>query len=181
MTQYNSNIRQIIIALALLLLKAACSMPETATPPAPVYAEAVYWFSDPATQSAKQADIFYVYPTLGFRKEGKDGKQALLANVSLPEERDAAFSNQRFNSEVYAGEDFNFYAPFYRQLTMNACNFGPRQVNQLMKIPVSDITRAFEHYMEHHNNGRPFILLGHSQGSAVLLELLKHGMKPKKN
>jgi hypothetical protein len=179
MTQHYSNIRQIIIALVILLLKAACTMPETATPPPPAYSDAIYWFLDPETQTSHEADIFYVYPTLGSEKEGNDGKPALLANVSLPEERDAAFSNQRFNREVYAGEDFNFFAPFYRQLTMNAYIYGPQQVNSLMKIPVSDITSAFDHYMEHHNNGRPFILLGHSQGSSVLLELLKHGMKPK--
>lgn len=178
MKQHNFSNTQVIFALVLLFLQAACTMPETATPPPPDYSDAIYWFLDPETQTNQQADIFYVYPTLGSGREGDDGKPALLANVSLQEERDAAFGNQRFNREVYAGEGFNFFAPFYRQLTMNAYIFGARELNQLMKIPVSDIQSAFEHYMKHHNNGRPFILLGHSQGSAVLLELLKHGMKP---
>ena len=36
-----------------------------------------------------------------------------------------------------------------------------------------DVIRAFEYYMEHYNNGRPFILAGFSQGSMALLELMK--------
>jgi hypothetical protein len=174
----HSNIRRLIYLIALLLLKAACTLPETATPPPPDYGNAVFWFLDPGSQTSRKADIFYLYPTLGFGRESTDGKQALLADVSLQEERDAAFSNQRFNHEVYAGGDYNFFAPLYRQLTMNAYTFVPRRVRQLKQIPASDITHAFNHYMEHYNHGRPFVLLGHSQGSAVLLELLKHGMKP---
>jgi len=178
MKHFRYNNRHLIYLISLLLFKAACTLPETATPPPPDYGDAAFWFLDPGSQTTRKADIFNVYPTLGFGREGPDGKQVLLADVSRKEERDAAFSNQRFNSGVYAGSDYNFFAPFYRQLTMNAYIFGPRQVGQLMQIPVSDITRAFNHYMEHYNHGRPFMLLGHSQGSAVLLELLKYGMKP---
>ena len=39
-------------------------------------------------------------------------------------------------------------------------------------IPTLDGTAAFDYYIKHYNNGRPFILLGHSQGSTVMTNLL---------
>jgi hypothetical protein len=40
-----------------------------------------------------------------------------------------------------------------------------------------DATAAFDYYIRHYNNGRPFILLGHSQGSDVLSNLLAGYLK----
>ena len=36
---------------------------------------------------------------------------------------------------------------------------------------------AFEYYLEHYNNGRPFILASHSQGSNVMIYILQDYMK----
>jgi hypothetical protein len=47
---------------------------------------------------------------------------------------------------------------------------------QLVETPAQDINDAFQYYMTHYNHGRPFFLMGHSQGSQVLIELLKKGM-----
>ena len=169
------NPRFLIALLTLLVI--AChptGREKLLIPPAPDYHDPVYWFLDPAEQTSRAVDIFYVYPTLGFSTDTVN--PAFLADISRQESRDAAFSNQRFNREVYAGEDYNFFAPFYRQRTMNALTEGPDNAEQIMQIPVSDITAAFQHYMTYYNGGRPFMLLGHSQGSAVLLELLKYNM-----
>ena len=35
----------------------------------------------------------------------------------------------------------------------------------LGEIPKADVFAAFDYYIKHYNNGRPFILAGHSQGS----------------
>jgi len=166
-------------ALALLIL--ACNPTGNKNyqvPPEPDYINPVYWFTDPTDQTTKAVDIFYVYPTLGFSNDSVNGKPAYLADISKQDARDAAFSNQRFNHQVYAGDDYNFFAPFYRQRTMNAYSENPEIADQIRQVPVSDIAAAFHHYMTHYNQGRPFMLLGHSQGSAVLLELLKHGIEP---
>jgi len=167
------NPRFLIALLTLLVI--AChptGREKLLIPPEPDYHDPVYWFLDPAEQTSRAVDIFYVYPTLGFSTDTVN--PAFLADISRQESRDAAFSNQRFNHEVYAGEDYNFFAPFYRQRTMNALTKGFENVEQIMQIPVSDIAAAFQHYMTYYNQGRPFMLLGHSQGSAVLLELLKY-------
>ena len=42
----------------------------------------------------------------------------------------------------------------------------------LAGMPAKDVIAAFDYYLKHYNNGRPFILAGHSQGSNTLEFLL---------
>ena len=44
-------------------------------------------------------------------------------------------------------------------------------------MPAADVTAAFDYYIRHYNNGRPFIIAGHSQGANVLMFLLSEYMK----
>jgi hypothetical protein len=43
----------------------------------------------------------------------------------------------------------------------------------LASIPYTDITAALDYYFENYNEGRPFVIAGHSQGSAILRLVLK--------
>ena len=43
--------------------------------------------------------------------------------------------------------------------------------------PYADITAALDFYFEHYNNGRPFILASHSQGSAICTLVLENYFK----
>lgn len=47
----------------------------------------------------------------------------------------------------------------------------------LSGIPYDDLTAALDYYFQHYNQGRPFIIAGHSQGSALLLLLLQSYFK----
>jgi hypothetical protein len=166
-----------LLIICLFLFFISCSQPATqelVIPQAPDYSMTTYWYLDPAGQTTKAADIFYVYPTLGSSSTNEEGHVLYFTDVSQQHERDAALGNQRFNHQVYAGVDYNFFAPFYRQRTMDAYQAEPVLMAQHRNIPVEDIAAAFGYYMANYNLGRPFMLLGHSQGSAVLLELLKH-------
>lgn len=166
-----------LLIICLFLFFIGCSQPasqELVIPQAPDYSMTTYWYLDPAGQTTKAADIFYVYPTLGNSSTSEEGQILYFTDVSQQHERDAALGNQRFNQQVYAADDYNFFAPFYRQRTMDAYQADPALMEHHSTIPVEDIADAFNHYMTNYNQGRPFLLLGHSQGSAVLLELLKH-------
>ncbi|HEX6241941.1 MAG TPA: DUF3089 domain-containing protein, partial [Polyangiales bacterium] len=45
-----------------------------------------------------------------------------------------------------------------------------------------DVLAAFRSYLERDNNGRGFVLMGHSQGSGVLVQLLKNELdKPQRD
>lgn len=73
----------------------------------------------------------------------------------------------------------NLFAPFYRQqslstLDMDKSNDVDAYESPLFKLGYSDVERAFDYYIENLNKGRPFILAGHSQGSMVLIELLRN-------
>lgn len=51
---------------------------------------------------------------------------------------------------------------------------GERITSQRYPIALQDIEHAFDYYLKHYNQGRPFILAGHSQGAKSVIELLKH-------
>jgi hypothetical protein len=49
-----------------------------------------------------------------------------------------------------------------------------KTIREKSQIPENDIAKAFQYYIDNINQERPFILLGHSQGSSALLALLKN-------
>jgi hypothetical protein len=73
----------------------------------------------------------------------------------------------------------NIYAPYYRQADgVHTLGLPENKRLEIVgDIPAKDVTAAFEYYIEHFNNGRPFILAGHSQGSNVMLFLLSGYLK----
>ena len=48
------------------------------------------------------------------------------------------------------------------------------EIERRYQVAHQDIISAFRYYMDNLNQGRPFILAGHSQGAKAVIELLKH-------
>ena len=135
------------------------------------YSDTTYWYS--LGDESHAADVFYVYPTVS-TISFVDNDSSWFADISLPEVREEANGNQRFNKMLYG--EYNFYAPYYRQMIFEAYQQPAPMLDSLAQIAVKDVNDAFQYYMAHFNHGRPFFLMGHSQGSQMLIELLKHGM-----
>ena len=135
------------------------------------YADATYWYS--FGDESHAADVFYVYPTVSTISYADNGS-SWFADITLPKVREKANGNQRFNKMLYG--EYNFYAPYYRQMIFEAYQQPAPILDSLAQIAAKDVYDAFQYYMEHFNHGRPFFLIGHSQGSQVLIELLKHSM-----
>ena len=108
-------------------------------------------------------DCFYVYPTVSY-------DQGLNSDL-LPgrEERLAAETQfARFASVCRP------YAPMYRQMTVAAVAAAATgaDVTRNALIAFADVRAAWRDYLETKNKGRPFVLIGHSQGSLMLQQLI---------
>jgi hypothetical protein len=161
------------LLLGMMLLLAACAekktAPETSNPID--YADMTYWYAFGETE--KPADVFYVYPTVSTISY-EDKGYSWFADITQAEVREEANGNQRFNKMLY--DDYNFYAPYYRQMIFESYSQPDSILQRNAAFAAQDVKDAFQYYMAHGNGGRPFFLVGHSQGSQVLIELLKNGM-----
>ena len=108
-------------------------------------------------------DCFYVYPTVS-RDEG------LNSDLSPGGEEKGAAEAQfaRFASVCRP------FAPIYRQMTVSAVVAFTTGVDirQPLALAYGDVAAAWHNYLATKNNGRPFVLIGHSQGSLMLQMLI---------
>ena len=116
-------------------------------------------------------DIFYVYPTLVARKE------APLMDWQDPKVAKKTKGFAEAQTRGIFRSDARIFAPYVRQLEYGRCldalKAGVPAEQTEMKHGIRDTLDAFAWYMENCNGGRPFILLGHSQGAMDLYALLK--------
>lgn len=168
------KINSILLFAALLLLACNPNKPVDPQPAAAIdYADTTYWYA--FGENDKVADVFYVYPTVSTISYA-DNDSSWFADISQAEVRGEANGNQRFNKMLYG--DYNFYAPYYRQMIFESYSQPDSVLQKNAAFAAQDVKDAFQYYMAHGNQGRPFFLVGHSQGSQMLIELLKSGMMP---
>ncbi len=130
------------------------------------YAVAAHWMAVPAATN-QRVDVFYLYPT-AWTNSGPVPEYCAIDDPQMLSNAPAAFARQATVFEPLA----NLYAPFYRQ-----ANLTPNDPVYVAGIPTTDATAAFDYYIRHFNNGRPFILAGHSQGANALAYLLSGYVK----
>lgn len=166
------TVRNAFIVLILsCLMFVSCHENKPVEPARIDYSDTTYWYS--CGDESHTADVFYVYPTVSTISFA-DNDSSWYADITLPEVREEANGNQRFNKMLYG--EYNFYAPYYRQMIFEAYSQSASVLDSLAQIAAVDVNEAFQYYMAYYNHGRPFFLMGHSQGSQMLIELLKHGM-----
>ena len=164
------------ILFGLLIFAAACSnkVPQEGDNIIPTdYSIQENWLNIPFN-TTKPVDVFYIYPTAwkGVRSRFS------LCDINYPEMRYGA--QDLLNSQASAFQSAgNIYAPYYRQLEAGfILNKNLKEQNKYIKgAPKADIMAAFDYYIKNHNQGRPFILVGHSQGAAMVKELLTDYLK----
>ena len=167
----NKSFFALLVAVMMVTTWSCKHQPQTVEPTFIDYADTTYWYS--CGDETQVADVFYVYPTVSTISFA-DNDSSWFANITLPEVREEANGNQRFNKMLYG--EYYFYAPYYRQMIFEAYSQPAPVLDSLAQIAAKDVSEAFQYYMANFNHGRPFFLMGHSQGSQMLIELLKHGM-----
>jgi hypothetical protein len=117
-----------------------------------------------------KVDCFYVYPTVS-RDPGFNSDLA----PGLEETTTAAVQLARFGSVCRT------FAPIYRQVTATALPhaFAGEDVRPNFAIAYGDVLAAWKNFLATRNQGRPFVLIGHSQGSIHLLKLLQEEIEGK--
>ena len=139
------------------------------------YSQKSSWYQIP--EITKEVDTFFVYPTEYMAANEGDPDFATLDNAEMLE---GVKANYPILASVYE-DSTNVFMPYYRQAGMlyaakEAKKSGdPRTV--FAAIPYDDVTAALDYYFENYNNGRPFIIAGHSQGSGIVSLVLKKYFK----
>lgn len=115
-------------------------------------------------QAAAPIDCFYIYPTISLDPNGNSslaigpGERRAVAHQFAP----------------FAGVCRTF-APMYRQVTLA----GLRGLIVGPPIPIDgelayrDVAAAWKHYLATQNQGRGVVLIGHSQGARMLMQLIQ--------
>jgi hypothetical protein len=175
----------------------AARTPQTTPPPAAVaatpndYSDGKTWLCRPGRQDACAVDMtatvikgdgsmtretwtadgkapidcFYVYPTVSTDPTPNSDMTADPAELNVIRQQFARFASK-----------CRPYAPLYRQVTLA----GLRQIlgggasgGLSVGVGYDDVRDAWNYYVTHDNAGRGVVLVGHSQGSYVLTELIR--------
>ena len=131
-----------------------------------------YGSTGPSPVASEPAvDCFIVYPTVS-----RDAGMNSDLNPGGGEEKASIVSQ----FARFAGACRPF-APIYRQMTLGAVTAAAAgaDVTAPAMLAYGDVRSAFRYYMDHYNKGRPYVLIGHSQGSLMLQRLIQNEIEGK--
>ena len=142
-------------------------------PAAPDYEQDVHWAAlpwkeDPADGLPKgravsmgpgTADVFYLHPTIF---EAGPAWNAPIDSAALNAAVDAW--PVRHQASIFNGAG-RVFAPRYRQAHIRVFSVGDSLSLGALQVAYSDIRAAFQHYLDHWDEGRPLVIAAHSQGS----------------
>lgn len=127
------------------------------------YAKEENWLKIP--EITHEVDTFYLYPTC-YSDESEDAKP--ICDIDNEEVQAAAREIYEKQGTVYE-ESTNVFAPFYRQSNIfQVAGLSHEELEDYQRGEQrTDVYAALDYYFENYNDGRPFILAGHSQGSIM--------------
>lgn len=174
------NVFRKMISVMIALSAVCCLYAQTGKLPPIDYTNPANWaIYTPAAEATKPFDVFYIYPTLVASAEFP-----LMQWDQATKDKVIPFSRAQLRGfEKIA----NLYVPYVRQLEMGRAmeeiteniltsaegkKRAPRPLAESTAAGIMDSMEAFHYYLTHLNHGRPYILLGHSQGTMDLTFVL---------
>lgn len=136
------------------------------------YSRRQCWLAQPEHPD-KPVDLIYLYPSSCFDRRADVICE--LDNESMTRTARRNFSQQAAAFEPVA----NLFAPFWRQV--NALRLPEMTYEEVdhaeWSEPRTDVYAALDYYFTNLNQGRPYFLAGHSQGSRLCYMILSEYMK----
>lgn len=171
-----SIISKLIILLSFLLFIGSCTQREVKALRID-YALSDNWAYYPHA-AHEDMDVFFIAPTVY-------GGDSVSFNFSLQDEdlKEKFLGAINMEKGIYDA-NANFYAPYYRQASLTAYvsrgyaeESGNSTVNMAFQLAYSDVEEAFEYYLS--QSEKPFVLAGFSQGSELMIKLIKNHFQDK--
>lgn len=149
-------------------------------PPAPDYGAAESWLARPGQDaearltpegveppSSLPVDAFFIHPTTYLK--------SVYWNAPIDEPSATAMLPRVLAAQAtpFAAAE-RIFAPRYRQAAFGAFMAANGDTLAALLTAYADVERAFDRYIEEENQGRPFLLVGHSQGAILGMWLLKN-------
>ncbi len=160
----------------------------------PDYNYLYYWAANPLKKNLSDStpapyknfvkdstvDVFFIHPTT-YTNDTAVNKFSL---TDLAEKRywnaninDAALNAYTDYSTILkqasAFNRYRVFAPRYRQAHLASFYIADSLAKEFFDTAYSDIKNAFTYYLSHYNEGRPFIIASHSQGTVHAGRLMK--------
>jgi Protein of unknown function (DUF3089) len=109
-------------------------------------------------------DCFYAYPTVSMEATG---------NADFAVDRD--LSRTVVQQFARFGARCRLFAPVYREVTLPALIslMSGKPMPLSWELAYADVLAAWKTYLANDNQGRGFVLVGHSQGAGMLARLIK--------
>jgi hypothetical protein len=122
-------------------------------------------------QSEAKVDVFFIHPTtyrLGAKWNGSiTNRRVNKRTDNLP---------IRYQASVFNGS-CKVYAPRYRQASLVTYIDKKGNGPKVFDLAYQDVKQAFLYYLKNYNNGRPFIIASHSQGTDHAYRLINEFIK----
>ena len=136
------------------------------------YSKKEHWLSQPDNPE-KPVDLVFLYPSSC--TDPRAGVICEVGNKSMLKGAKRNFSHQAMAFEPVA----NLFAPFWRQV--NSTKLAEMSFEEVDDAewaePRTDVYAALDYYFENLNQGRPYFLAGHSQGSRLCFMVLSEYMR----
>ena len=139
---------------------------------APDYSKSEKWLALPENPD-KAVDLIFLYPS-----SCNDPEADIICEIDNPSMIEGAKRNFAQQASAFEGVA-NIFAPYWRQV--NGVKLPMMSFEQVHDAewaePRTDVYAALDYYFENLNDGRPYFLAGHSQGSRLCYMALAEYMK----